>query len=274
MKKLVLITTILLALFTAEAKDRKVAVQMYSLNNLTFVETVDALKSIGVKHLEAFPGQRFSKEEPFSVNIGMSKEQIEKVKEFIKKSDVEVVSFGVSNYEKEDQIRALYELVRDLEFPVAVIEAKPMYLPIYEKYSEEMGIISTLHNHTVNTEERNTTWGDFKNVAREVNKYKFIFAEPDNGHWTRSGLDNKEGFKLLAGKIYAIHLKDLMSKGTIENPGPNDCVVFGKGNCDIKGILKLLDEQGFDGYFIIEHEGESDDKLKDIKECIEFLKSN
>jgi len=274
MKKLILITTLLLAFFSAEAKNRKIAVQMYSLNHLTFVETVEALKAIGVKHFEAFPGQRFSKEEPFSVNIGMSKEQIEKVKEFVKSSDIEVVSFGVSNYEKEDQIRALYELVRDLEFPVAVIEAKPMYLPIYEKYSEEMGIISTLHNHTVNTQERDTTWGDYKNVAREINKYKFIFAEPDNGHWTRSGLDNKEGYRLLRGKIYAVHFKDLLSKGTIENPGPNDCVVFGQGNSDVKGLLELLDEQGFDGYFIIEHEGESNDKVGDIKKCIEFLKSN
>jgi hypothetical protein len=53
----------------------RLAVQAYSFNRYTFYEAVEKTASLGLRHIEAYPGQRLSKEKPdASFDHNMSEE--------------------------------------------------------------------------------------------------------------------------------------------------------------------------------------------------------
>lgn len=66
----------------------------------------------------------------------------------------------------------------------------------------------------------------------------------DVGHWARSGLDPIETLKKLQGRILTFDLKDVDAKG--------QCLPFGAGKGDIRGILGELHRQAFRGVLGIE----------------------
>ena len=84
----------------------------------------------------------------------------------------------------------------------------------------------------------------------------------DTGAWNRSGLASVEMLKKLEGRILTFDLKDLDAEG---------CVPFGKGNCDIRGILKELHRQRFRGVIGIEYNQRSPNGEAEIAQCVAFF---
>ena len=81
---------------------------------------------------------------------------------------------------------------------------------------------------------------------------------------------NSTWLKTLEGKIAILHFKDQKEFGNIKNQP----VVFGTGALDMKGLLAELDRQGFDGYFLIEHEANYGKNLPEVVKCAEYLKTH
>lgn len=71
---------------------------------------------------------------------------------------------------------------------------------------------------------------------------------PDSGHIIRSGLDLIKTLTKYKKRIRNIHFKDVDKKG-VWKP-------MGKGICDFKKILKLLENIGYKGWIIAEEESE------------------
>lgn len=66
-------------------------------------------------------------------------------------------------------------------------------------------------------------------------------------------------------RIYGLHVKDMVYDRA-RNP---EDVVIGKGNLDLPGLIKACDAHHFAGYCVIEYEGDVNDPVPALKECVE-----
>lgn len=72
-----------------------------------------------------------------------------------------------------------------------------------------------------------------------------------------------------AGRIYGLHYKDFL----FDRTGMWEDVVIGTGNLDLPAVIDALDKQGFDGYAVIEYEGDADNPLPALQQCVAAVRA-
>jgi sugar phosphate isomerase/epimerase len=72
-----------------------------------------------------------------------------------------------------------------------------------------------------------------------------------------------------ADRLYGVHLKDF-----VYDPArsPED-VIIGEGNLNLKKFLATLADIGFDGTFVLEYEGDVDDPVPALKQCVDAVRA-
>lgn len=70
-------------------------------------------------------------------------------------------------------------------------------------------------------------------------------------------------------RIYGVHYKDFV----FEPDAAWRDVVVGSGNLDLPAVVDALDRVGFDGYAVIEYEGDPDDPMPALGECVERMRA-
>ena len=108
-------------------------------------------------------------------------------------------------------------------------------------------------------------------VLRAVEKYdQRIGACADLGHYIRSGERPVDVIRVLAGRLYGVHLKDFA-----EMQDKTSGVILGKGHLDVPGVFAALEQVGFpaDGALSLEYEEHPENPLADIRECLEVARS-
>ncbi len=248
---------------------RKVAVQTYTLRKNTLEESIPMLKSIGINALGCSGGQFISAKYP-NVKFGpsMNQEQRDFVKKLLKDNGFVIASFGVTGAKDEAGIKAIYEFSKEMGAPVIITEAPENLLPIYEKYGEIYNIRMCIHNHGKDSKANN--YYDPNVVWNLIKNYKYIYACPDIGHWSRSGIKPIDGLKALQGKFDVMHFKDQREFNNIKNEN----VVLGEGALNIKEVLAYLDSIGYKGYLVLENESIADNPMPDLTASVEFLRKN
>lgn len=274
MKKLltILVSTFAILAFadiaTAQpAKPRKVAVQTYSLNRFTLEESLEKLKGLGLDGVEIYPGQKISKSNPAKFGPSLSQKDREQVKKMLADANLKVVSMGVTGAGDEKGVEALCAFAKDMGIERILTESSIALLPAWQKYGEKYGITMCIHHHA--KDSRNQWW-----MPEIMKKYSAMYSRvksnPDVGHWSRCAINPVQALQKLEGTIGSIHFKDQKEFGNPKNqPTP-----FGEGSLDVKGMLKELDRQGYDGFFVIEYEAEWDNNIPSIKKCVDFLRNN
>ncbi len=285
MKKLLLTGAIILSLFAVttslQAKPRKVAVQTYSFNRFSLEETIEKLKGLKIDGLEVYPGQRLYKDKskvdgkgkPITFNERMAKEDIEVLKGWLKDAKFKIVSIGCTGIPTNDNdFKKTMAFCKEFGIERIVSEHPVRSWDAFEALSEKYGnneVVVCVHNHEKGSS--NQYWHpEVVKVLLEDGKYKHVFSGADVGHWSRCKLDAIKGLKTLKGKMKTIHFKDQKEFG---NP-QNLCVPFGTGQLDNLKMLKELDKQKYDGWFVIEYEANWENNLEEVKQCIDFLRKN
>ena len=280
MKKIILLLTLASTMFGCTSNDvsataqqtkepRKVAVQMYTFRNFTLEESIPMLTKEGITGLGLTAGQDISKKYPkLRIGPNMNAEQKAFLKKLISDNGCQIASFGVTGAKDEAGIKAMCEFAKEMGIPVILTESPAWQLPLWEKYCGDNGIKMAMHNHA--TDNGHNNYYDPRVVKNLIKDYKNIVAAPDNGHWSRSGIDPVWGYKVLDGQIAVIHFKDQKEFGNIKN----QCVPYGTGALDMKGMLAELDREGYKGYFVIEYEAEWDNPLPSVVKCYKYLQEN
>jgi sugar phosphate isomerase/epimerase len=234
----------------AEKLGWRLGCQAYSFNRFTFFEAVDKTASVGLKWIEAYPGQRVSKDTDEKVGPGMSADAKKAVKQKLADAGVTLINFGVTGADK-----STFDFAKEMGIQTIVSEPDPNQLDAIDKLCEEYGINVALHNHP----KPSRYWDPAFVLECLKDRSKRIGACADTGHWLRSGLEPIDGLKLLKGRIISFHFKDLNKKGQ----GAHD-VPWGTGVADVKGLLTEILAQGFKGVFSIEYEHNWDNSLPEI----------
>ncbi len=252
----------------AKGPQWRLAVQAYTFNRFTFFEAIDKAKSIGLKYIEAYPGQKLSKEKSdvrFDHNI--SPEIMKEVQQKLNDAGIKLVNYGVVDLGKDEaSARKVFEFAKKMGIRTIVAEPDPAVFDALEKLTKEYKIRVAIHNHPKGPHSR---YWDPQTVLDAVkNRSKMIGACADTGHWPRSGLSPLECLKKLEGRIISLHFKDL---NELNKPEAHD-VVWGTGKCDVPALLAELKRQNFRGVFSVEYEHNWENSVPEIKQCLEAFR--
>jgi sugar phosphate isomerase/epimerase len=250
---------------TAESIGWQLGCQAYSFNRFTFYEAVDKTASLGLKWIEAYPGQRLSKDKPESVKLehSMPAELQKEVLEKLKSAGVTLFSYGVVGLSKDEaEARKVFDFAKAMGIKVIVSEPAPAALPMLDSLCKEYDVKVAIHNHP----KPSMYWDYKKLLAATKDVSDRIGSCSDTGHWSRSGIKPVEAITALcdAKRVVSLHFKDLNEFG---NPDAHD-VAWGTGVSQAKEVLAELHKTGFKGMFAIEYEYNWDNSVPDIAVCV------
>ncbi len=231
--------------------------QAYSFNRFTFYEAIDKTASLGLHYIEAYPGQKLSKQRPgVRVGPGMSADVRKDVKKKLANSGVKLANFGVTGAG-----RGTFDFAKDMGIETIVSEPPLDAFDEIEKLCDEYRINLAIHNHPAPSRY----WNPDTVLKVCKGRSRRIGACADTGHWMRSNINPVEALKKLQGRIISFHFKDLNQMG-----GGHD-VPWGTGKGDVKAMLTEVHRQGFKGVFSIEYEHNWANSLPEIAQSVRYF---
>lgn len=246
--------------------------QAWTFNRFTVLEAIEKTAKAGGRVIEFYPGQKLRKDQP-AVTWGHTSPDavIDQVKAKLKEHDILAVNYGVVGLDakKPEDIRKVFEFARKMGIPAVTSEPQPAALDEIEKCVKEFDIRLCIHDHPKRANDPSYKFWDPNWVLEQVkNRDPRMGACADTGHWVRSGVKPVEALKILEGRVFSSHLKDLNEFGVTK---AHD-VPYGTGVTGVKEVLDELRRQKFDGNISIEYEFKQEDNLAEVTQCIEFVK--
>jgi len=234
-------------------KEFPVAMQCWTYRKYTFYEAVEKTKALGIKYLQAYPGQPLSVEDK-GVGFGhqLTDAQIEAVRRKLAEAGMEVVGYGVVDIGRtEAEMRKAFDFARKMGIQVIVTEPEDADFPGLYKLVKEYDIRIAVHNHPEPSKyaKPQTAFDRIKGLDERIG----VCADP--GHWMRGGHRPLDALRLLQGRVMDVHIKDRSDFGTAPNV---DDVAIGDGKAGLRDILAELSRQDFGGYLTIEYENEKE----------------
>jgi sugar phosphate isomerase/epimerase len=242
----------------------KLAVQAWSFNRFTFVEAVKSAKKLGLKYIEAFPGQKLSELGNETTNYDMDAATRKKMKGILDHFGIKMVAYGVVTCKTPEEWKKLFEFAKDMG--IETINSEPAFedMALVDKLANEYNIKVGIHNHA-----NPTRYWKIETVLNAIKGHSnMVGACVDNGHWMRSGIDPVAGYRQLKGHLNSLHIKDMNEFDNLKA----HTVPIGTGKADIPAMLEELKDQGFKGVMTIEYEYNWENPLPDIRESVNYLR--
>jgi sugar phosphate isomerase/epimerase len=244
----------------AEKLGWRLACNAYTYNKLTFYETIDKVAGLGLKYVVGFNWQKLDPKRPAAVfNEQLSAADRRETKKRLGDAGLALTCCYCRNLADEEGCRRLFGFAREMGMETLDGEPPPPAFDMLEKLCGEYGLNVAVHNHA----KPSPYWNPDTLMKLFRGRSKRIGACCDTGHWGRSGLNPIEMLRKLEGRILTFDLKDVNDVGR--------CVPFGKGECDIRGILTELRRQRFRGVLGIEYPQRSPGSDARVAECVVYF---
>jgi len=238
--------------------------QAYTFNRFTFFEAVDKAAELGLSWIEAYPGQRISKDIDGKMGPQMTPEQRAAVKKKLAANGIRLVCFGVTALPNDEaKCREVFEFCKDMGIRNIASEPPEEAFEMIDRLAQEYKIYVAVHNHP----KPSHYWSPETVLKVCEGRSRYIGACADTGHWTRSGVDPLEAVKKLKDRIIYFHFKDLNEFG---NRGAHD-VPWGTGVSKVRQILEYLHQIGWRGVFSIEYEYNWLNSVPEIRQCVHWF---
>lgn len=244
----------------------KIGMQAWSLRTLTFFDMVDTIKSMGLHYLEANTGQKIGGGLDGIISPDMSAELKQKVLDHLRRQNVKIVSIGVNVPQSSQEWEQFFAFAGSMGIQTIVSDPDPKFMGLISKLCDQYDMNVCMHNNPLpgrRSRNPDTVLADILRVGNSR-----FGACADIGNWVRAGYDPVESLKKLQGHVIEVHMKDLLS--TAVNA---EDTVWGRGNCNIQGVLEELHRQHFKGLISVEHESHPGDNIPEMRESLEFLYS-
>ena len=254
---------------TTRIQEIPIAMQCWTFHKFTFMETLPKVQALGIRYLEAYPGQPLSKDNPdIKLHHSMNEDTVRKVKQALRDHGITLVSYGVVGFENnEKSMREVFDFARKMGIRTICTEPDYDDYSLIEKKVKEYNINIAIHNHPLPSKYAlpETVIKNIKGLDKRVGTCA------DTGHWMRSGVNPLDALRMFEGRITNVHLKDLNVFG---DKSAYD-VPFGSGKANVRDILAELTRQNYRGYMAIEHENkeELDNPSSSIRKGLDYIES-
>jgi len=127
----------------------RLGMQAYTFNRFTFFEAVDKTASLGLDWIEAYPGQKLSKDYPsVKTDHNMSKEMQEVMKAKLRDAGVRLINYGVVGLSKDEAAsRKVFDFAKAMGIRTIVSEPPEDAFDLIDKLCQEYEINVAIHNH-------------------------------------------------------------------------------------------------------------------------------
>lgn len=250
----------------APAVPDRLGVAAWTFRDVTFLEVIEKTAGLGLTRIEAFESQKLAPDDPATVGGDLSADQLARIKAALAKHGITLTSIYVGTIPGEEAAaRKIFERVKRLGAGMIVSEPKARDLDAIEPLCGEYGIDLALHNHPDEASE----YRDPKHLAGVLtSRGPRIGACCDIGHWQRRGIDTVAGLKLLEGRVFGVHMKDLDAA----RPDGHD-VPWGTGVGRIADVLAELGRQQASPRIIaVEYEYNVGKSLPEIARCVAYFR--
>lgn len=245
--------------------------QAYTFRLFDVMTALDKIKQAGGKTVEFFPGQALSATDKTKFDHNTTAEQRAPVKAKLKENGLIAVGYGVVRLKNDEaECRKIFEFAKDMGIGIVVSEPAEDAFDLIEKMVKEFDIKMAIHNHPKRPLDRNYKYWDPEYVLNLVkDRDPRMGACADVGHWTRSGIKPADAIRLLKGRIFDSHIKDLTE---FSNTKAHD-MIWGTGKTDIPSVLNAFAEIGFWGPLHAEYEHNWETNVDDVTQCLAWLKN-
>jgi len=242
----------------ADGGELNLGIQMYSLRGYPVDEALGHVKDLGLKVIEFYPGM-------FPVTDDQA--AIDAMKDKVSALGLTMSAYGVNRFTKDAAAnRKLFAFAKAAGIPILGADPDPDSFASLDDLVKEFDIRIAIHNHGP-THRYNKAI----DVLDAIEKHdRRIGACADLGHYLRSGEQPTEVIRLLAGRLYGIHLKDFA-----EMQDKTKGVILGQGHIDVPAVFAALEQAKFpaDGALSIEYEENPTNPLAEIRACIEAARA-
>jgi inosose dehydratase len=238
----------------AAAAPLNLGIQLYSLRGYPVDEALRHARDLGVRFVEFYPGMWPSNADA---------DAIAAMKKTLADLGLTVSAHGVNRFTKDAAAnRKIFEFGKAAGITTFGADPDPDSFESLDELVKEFDIRIAIHNHGP-THRYNKAI----DVLAAVEKYDpRIGACADLGHYLRSGERPVDVIRLLAGRLYGIHLKDFA-----EMADKTKGVILGQGHIDVPAVMAALVAAKFpaDGALSIEYEENPKNPLDDIRSCVQ-----
>jgi inosose dehydratase len=187
------------------------------------------------------------------------------VVELYRRGGVTISSYGVYGFDgDEGKARGVFELARLAGFDVISADLKAGGLEVAERLCREYGKRIAIHNHG-RRHRLGPVWALEELFGRASKNVGLCL---DTAWMIDSGEDPVAVARKFADRLYGLHVKDFV----FDRAGKPEDVVVGQGNLDLAGLLGLLVQTKFGGYFTLEYEGDVENPVPAVRECVEAIR--
>lgn len=230
----------------------KLGIQLYSLRGYPVGTALKHAKDLGFEAVEFFSGML-----PLVVD-----DSVTRMRDQVQALGLAISAAFVGGFTKDAGAnRRLFEHGKLLGVRTLVGDPDPDSFDSLDELVKEFDMRVAIHNHGPGHRYNKAI-----DVLRAVEKRdERIGACADIGHYIRSGERPVDVIRLLAGRLYGIHLKDFA-----EMKGDAKGVVLGKGQIDVPAFFQALAQAKFpaDGALSLEYEETPGNPLDAIRECV------
>lgn len=219
----------------------QLAIQTWTLRNLSFEQVVDFAKRQGIRDLQMIDKHLSPK---------ASAEEIRARKAVLDQAGLRVYTFGVAGTSMNaGDNRQLFEFARTMGIRLIVVEPPDFrILDQLEQLVKEYDIRIAIHNHGLKSLYGNPT------VVRQLIGHRDprVGVCLDVGWVTSANFDAAQVFRDYQGRVFDIHLKDKSVKKTEKGDDVAFDTHIGEGQANYRGLFKALADAGYTGRLAIE----------------------
>lgn len=243
----------------------RLGIQAWTLHKYSFYQALDKVDSLGLKWIEAYPGQQLYSDDTTTRLIHTMTAKLRKeLKNKLNEKGISIVNYGVVNMTNDKaECRKIFEFAKEMGIETITAEPLMYAIEMIDTLCQEYQIKLAIHNHP----KPSVYWHPDAELRVFRNRSDWIGSCADVGHWMRMNIDPVDALKKLEGRIICLHLKDVDKFG---DPDAED-VIFGTGEGKFDEILAELDRQNFKGVFSIEYEANWYNSMSDIHKCIDIF---
>ncbi len=242
----------------AQKSNLKLGIQLYSLRGYKDASVaLKHAKDLGFEQVEFYSGM---------FPLDSSAEKIAAIKKEVADLGLSISAHGVNGMGKDDKAnRKVFEFAKAVGLRNITIDPSPDSFDSVEALVKEFDIRVAIHNHGP-THRYNKVVDVLKAIEKRDPR---IGACADLGHFIRSGENPVQVVRLLAGRLYGVHLKDFA-----EMKDKTQGVILGKGHLNVAGVFDALVETKFpsDGALSLEYEENPSNPLEDIRQCVKVAR--
>lgn len=244
--------------------------QAYTFRLFTVMEALEKIAATGGKTVEFFPKQKLQPGSDAVFDHTSTPEQRQMVKDKLKALGLYAAGYGVVRLKNDEaECRAVFSFAKDMGISIVVTEPAEDAFDVIEKMVKEFDIKMAIHNHPKRPLDRAYRYWDPEYVLSLVkDRDPRMGACADLGHWVRSGIKPVDAIRLLKGRIFDSHVKDLTEFG---EPKAHD-MIWGTGKTDIPAALNAFAEIGFYGPLHAEYEHNWETNVDDVTQCMNWLR--